>query len=62
MSPSPHHRNYGSHFEKSKTAFEEGGGRGDLAENDESHPSSNTGSRPTSLQIVDEKRSTPEPA
>lgn len=54
--------NYGSHFEKSKTAFEEGGGRGDLAENDESHPSSNTGSRPTSLQIVDEKRSTPEPA
>ncbi|KAI0629743.1 carboxylic acid transporter [Trametes polyzona] len=54
--------NYGSHFEKSKTAFEEGGGRGDLAEeNDESHPSSSAGSRPTSVRIMDEKRSTPEP-
>lgn len=61
MSLFSHNRNYGSHFEKSKTAFEEGGGRGDIIE-DDSQPSSNTGSRPTSVQIVDEKRSTPEPA
>ncbi|KAI0766350.1 carboxylic acid transporter, partial [Trametes elegans] len=51
--------NYGSHFEKSKAAFEEGAGRGETVEgdNDESQP----GSRPTSVRIVDEKRATPEP-
>ncbi|KAM5539486.1 hypothetical protein V8D89_006938 [Ganoderma adspersum] len=47
--------NYGSHFEKHKTAFEEGGGRDELE--DEVRQ---VGSRPTSVQ-VDEKRSTPEP-
>lgn len=47
--------NYGSHFEKHKTAFEEGGGSDELE--DEVRE---VGSRPTSLQ-VDEKRSTPEP-
>jgi hypothetical protein len=26
------HRNHGSHFEKAKTAFEEGGGRDELVE------------------------------
>ncbi|OJT14693.1 Carboxylic acid transporter protein -like protein [Trametes pubescens] len=53
--------NYGSHFEKSKAAFEEGAGRDEIVEDDHSHPNSNMASRPTSLQIVDEKRSTPEP-
>ena len=57
--------NYGSHFEKSKAAFEEGAGRGELVADDEqadgTHPSSSAGSRPTSVQVMDEKRSTPEP-
>ncbi|KAI0662178.1 MFS general substrate transporter [Cubamyces menziesii] len=57
--------NYGSHFEKSKAAFEEGAGRGELVDDDEqadgTHPSSSAGSRPTSVQVMDEKRSTPEP-
>ena len=29
------HRNHGSHFENAKTAFEEGGGRGELADDPE---------------------------
>ncbi|KAI0826819.1 carboxylic acid transporter [Trametes gibbosa] len=56
--------NYGSHFEKSKTAFEEGGGRGATIDEDDAEVSprdSSAVSRPTSVQIVDEKRSTPEP-
>ncbi|KAI0667769.1 MFS general substrate transporter [Trametes maxima] len=55
--------NIGSHFEKSKAAFEEGAGRGHITEEerDASHPGSSAGSRPTSVQIIDEKRSTPEP-
>ncbi len=48
--------NYGSHFEKHKTAFEEGGGRDELE--DEESPSA---SRPNSVRVMDEKRSTPEP-
>ncbi|KAL7280119.1 hypothetical protein ACG7TL_006536 [Trametes sanguinea] len=53
--------NYGSHFEKSKAAFEEGAGRGDLVEDENQTDGSPTGSRPASLQVVDEKRATPEP-
>ncbi|KAI9058106.1 carboxylic acid transporter [Trametes sanguinea] len=53
--------NYGSHFEKSKAAFEEGAGRGDLVEDENQTDGSPTGSRPGSLQVVDEKRATPEP-
>ncbi|TFK81741.1 MFS general substrate transporter [Polyporus arcularius HHB13444] len=49
--------NYGSHFEKHKTAFEEGGGRDELEDGEES-PSA---SRPNSVRVMDEKRSTPEP-
>ncbi|PIL22781.1 MFS general substrate transporter [Ganoderma sinense ZZ0214-1] len=47
--------NYGSHFEKHKTAFEEGGGSDELEDD-----MREVGSRPTSVQ-VDEKRSTSEP-
>ncbi|KAI0754720.1 MFS general substrate transporter [Daedaleopsis nitida] len=47
--------NYGSHFEKHKTAFEEGGGRDEADEGDAS------ASRPTSVQVMEEKRGTPEP-
>ncbi|KAI8994237.1 carboxylic acid transporter [Trametes punicea] len=55
--------NYGSHFEKSKAAFEEGAGRGELVEDDGAvgADGSSTDSRPTSVKVVDEKRSTPEP-
>ena len=53
--------NIGSHFEKAKTAFEEGGGRDELKEEeDEENAAGGKGSRPTSVQ-VDEKRSTPSP-
>lgn len=48
--------NYGSHFEKHKAAFEEGAGRDEEAE-DPHAPDS----RPTSVQVVEEKRLTPEP-
>ncbi|KAI0769936.1 MFS general substrate transporter [Fomes fomentarius] len=48
--------NYGSHFEKHKAAFEEGAGRDEEAE-DPHVPDS----RPTSVQVVEEKRMTPEP-
>ena len=62
--------NYGSHFEKHKTAFEEGGGRDELEE--DAHGDAHAGgsgsgsgsmseSRPTSVRVMDEKRSTPEP-
>ncbi|TBU41592.1 MFS general substrate transporter [Dichomitus squalens] len=50
--------NFGSHFEKHKAAFEEGGGRDEVVEDEDE---SAKPSRPTSVQIVDEKRSTPEP-
>ena len=52
--------NYGSHFEKHKTAFEEGGGRDEL-EDEGVEGGSSQNSRPTSVQVVDEKRSSPEP-
>ena len=53
--------NIGSHFEKHKTAFEEGGGRDEVQEDDDAAgPTSHEAdSRPTSVQ-VDEKRSTPD--
>ncbi|CDO76237.1 hypothetical protein BN946_scf184900.g1 [Trametes cinnabarina] len=51
--------NYGSHFEKSKAAFEEGAGRDELAEDEDgSHPGSSAGPRPHSVQVVDEKTET----
>ena len=58
--------NYGSHFEKHKTAFEEGGGRDELEEDAHAGASgsgsgSMSESRPTSVRVMDEKRSTPEP-
>ncbi|KAI0693299.1 MFS general substrate transporter [Cerioporus squamosus] len=52
--------NYGSHFEKHKTAFEEGGGRDELEDGEEPE-GEGEGSRPTSVRVMDEKRSTPEP-
>lgn len=56
---SSEYRNHGSHFEKAKTAIEEGGGRGELAEDDEVHRARGSGSagdsRPTSLSVEDEK-------
>ena len=48
-------RNYGSHFEKSKTAFEEGGGRDEIAE-PTPHNGSHESSRPDSIRVEDEKR------
>ena len=55
--------NYGSHFEKHKTAFEEGGGRDELEDEgvEGGEGGSSENSRPTSVQVVDEKRSSPEP-
>ena len=58
--------NYGSHFEKHKTAFEEGGGRDEEADDGtsggpETRERGEDGSRPTSVQVMDEKRATPEP-
>ena len=60
--------NFGSHFEKAKTAFEEGGGRDELgegADHDHEHAAkthdAESGSRPTSVRVMDEKRATPEP-
>lgn len=54
--------NYGSHFEKHKTAFEEGAGRDELEDDVEgANASPESGSRPTSVRVMDEKRSTPEP-
>ncbi|RPD62679.1 MFS general substrate transporter [Lentinus tigrinus ALCF2SS1-7] len=56
--------NYGSHFEKSKAAFEEGAGADEIAEEerrDMEQGSPESGSRPTSIRVMDEKRSTPEP-
>jgi MFS transporter, SHS family, lactate transporter len=51
-------RSHASHFEKAKTAIEEGGGRDELAE-DYQNQQSETGStdRPGSVRIEDEKRS-----
>lgn len=51
------YRNHGSHFEKAKTAIEEGGGRGELAEDDEIRRARGSGSdsRPTSVSVEDEK-------
>lgn len=58
-------RNHGFHFEKAKTAFEEGGGRGELVEQEDGsftrdgeqrqpvHDSSDEGSRPTSVEKAD---------
>ncbi|KAI0373688.1 MFS general substrate transporter [Pilatotrama ljubarskyi] len=55
--------NYGSHFEKSRAAFEEGAGEEDApAGDDDDVEASNAGSRPTSVQVDEEKRATPEPA
>ena len=60
--------NIGSHFEKHKTAFEEGGGEDDIEEDDGSQMREASGSgaasadsRPTSMRVDDEKRATPEP-
>ncbi|KAH9851678.1 MFS general substrate transporter [Lenzites betulinus] len=54
--------NYGSHFEKSKAAFEQGAGNDEIVEGEDGTPrDSSAGSRPTSVRIVDEKRGTPEP-
>ena len=55
--------NIGSHFEKHKTAFEEGGGRDELEDEgvEGGEGGSSQNSRPTSVQVVDEKRSSPEP-
>ena len=53
--------NIGSHFEKHKAAFEEGAGRDELEEEPEAINGSPTDSRPTSVRVMDEKRSTPEP-
>ena len=55
--------NIGSHFEKHKTAFEEGGGRDELEDEgvEGGEGGSSENSRPTSVQVVDEKRSSPEP-
>jgi len=51
--------NHGSHFEKAKTAIEEGGGRGELVEDDEKRRAGGSGSgsdsRPTSVSVEDEK-------
>lgn len=46
-------RNYGSHFERAKTAIEEGGGRDELAEGYENQESDD--SRPESIRAEDEK-------
>ena len=49
-------RNHGSHFEKAKTAFEQGGGRGELASNNESD-SEDRGANDKMTESVDEKAS-----
>jgi SHS family lactate transporter-like MFS transporter len=48
--------NHGSHFEKAKTAFEEGGGRGEFVDDDSEvrQRSKEDGSRPSSV-LADEK-------
>lgn len=51
-------RNHGSHFEKHKTAIEEGGGRDEVAEEERESDSS----RPDSIRIDDEKRASTEKA
>ena len=48
--------NYGSHFEKHKTAFEEGGGRDDAVIDDEQHEI-DTGSSRDSMREEHEKHS-----
>jgi len=51
--------NHGFHFEKAKTAIEEGGGRGELVDDDEiphARGSSASGSRPTSMSVEEEKQ------
>ncbi|GJE88848.1 MFS general substrate transporter [Phanerochaete sordida] len=51
--------NHGSHFEKHKTAIEEGGGRDEIAEDDDD-AERRSESRPDSIRVEDEKRSTDE--
>ncbi|PSR70959.1 hypothetical protein PHLCEN_2v13181 [Hermanssonia centrifuga] len=53
---------HGAHFEKHKTAFEEGGGRDDVVDDDEPQPDTAAvrdaeSSRPTSIREEDEKKS-----
>lgn len=50
-------RNHSSHFEKHKTAIEEGGGRDEIAEDDELQPGgAEPDSRPDSIRVEEEKR------
>jgi len=49
-------RNHGSHFEKAKTAFEQGGGRDELVTNNESD-SEDRGANDKTTESVDEKAS-----
>lgn len=57
----PPSRNHGFHFEKAKTAFEEGGGRGELVGDSDSITEEGRaakaaqGSRPASDSVDDEK-------
>ena len=53
-------RNYASNFEKAKTAIEEGGGRDELAEDYQGQNSSSETSRPASIRVDEEKRSSDE--
>ncbi len=56
-------RNYGSNFEKAKTAIEEGGGRDELADDYREHPSetsSRAEGRPESIRVDEEKRASAE--
>ena len=61
-------RNHGSHFEKAKTAIEEGGGRDELAVvgaadgDGDADTDSNEIRERDSLRVEDEKRSTDEKA
>ncbi|KAI0753891.1 MFS general substrate transporter [Irpex lacteus] len=55
--------NYGSNFEKAKTAIEEGGGRDELADDYREHPSetsSRAEGRPESIRVDEEKRASAE--
>jgi MFS transporter, SHS family, lactate transporter len=54
-------RNHGSHFEKHKTAIEEGGGRDEIAVEEEPREQEDT-SRPDSIRIEDEKRASSDAA
>ena len=50
-----HRRNHSSHFEKHKTAIEEGGGRDEVIEDEVQDTS-----RPDSIRVEDEKRASSE--